>query len=597
MKAKSLPDMFFKTAEKYGDKVALMYKEGGTFLPITYSEFKTRVEKVAAGLLALGIEKDDKVAIISANRPEWAISDFAIMAAGAVTVPVYPTITAKQIEHILNNSEAKAVIVADETNLEKLLHVYNDLKFVKFIITLFPGEKEVVKVAMEYHELEQKGEEYLKEHPHSIKDIVEKLEVEELATIIYTSGTTGVPKGAMLTHNNFLSNVTAAKSVIAITHKDTTLSFLPLSHVFERMAGHFCPISEGATIAYAESVEKVSDNLKEVHPTIVTAIPRFFEKMYAKVIDTINQSPDLKKKLFFSCIDCAKSYITAKEEGKLAIRLKLKKAPCNLLVFKKLRKKLGGKLRFFVSGGAPLPGEIGEFFNCAGVIIIEGYGLTETSPVITANKLEKYKFGTVGPLLPGIEVKIAEDGEILTRGPHVMKGYYKAPEETAKSIDSEGWFYTGDIGCFDDDGYLTITDRKKNIIVTSVGKNIAPQPIENSLSMSRYINQVIMVGNKRKYISALIIPENSNLEDYAKIYDIPYKDMEELINHPKVHELYESEINRLLSDFSDFEHIKKFKLMNGEFSIENGELTPTLKIKRKYVEEKYSHIIDELYTE
>jgi len=597
MKPQSLPGMFFTVVKKHGGKTALLCKKSGFYSKITYTDFEKKVRKVAAGLLSLGIKKGDKVAIISTNCPEWAISDFGIMSAGAITVPVYPTITAKQIEHILNNSESKAVIVADETNLEKLLHIYNDLKFIKHIITLIPAQHETVKIAMSYEELEQKGKTYLKKNPDSIKNIVENLNGDETATIIYTSGTTGIPKGTMLTHNNFLSNVQAAKKVIDLSYKDTLLSFLPLSHVFERMAGHFTPISEGAAIAYAESIDTVSDNLREVQPTIVASIPRFFEKMYAKVIDTINQSPDLKKKMFFSCIDTARSYLTAKDGGKLAIRLKLKNTQCNILVFKKLRKKLGGKIRFFISGGAPLPGEIGEFFKCAGVTIIEGYGLTETSPVICVNRLEKVKFGSVGPPLPGVEVKIADDGEILTRGPHVMKGYYKDEEETARAIDKDGWFYTGDIGFLDEDGFLTITDRKKNIIVTSIGKNIAPQPIENALSMSRYINQVIMIGDKRKYLSALIMPEYSNLQDYAKIYDIAYKNKEELISHEKVRELYQSEINRLLSDFSDFEQIKKFKIMNGEFTIENGELTPTLKIKRKYVEEKYAGIIDDLYKE
>jgi len=451
---------------------------------------------------------------------------------------------------------------------------------------------------LSWKKIMQIGSEYQTAHPNFLAESLEKINREDLASIIYTSGTTGVPKGVMLTHGNFLSNIEGGLNVLHVSEEDTFLSFLPLSHVFERMAGHFLATHSGATIAYAENVETVADNLQEVHPTIMTSVPRFFEKVYARVLDSLEEGSALKKKIFLWAIEVGKKANVYKQKGlPLAGFLKTKYGIANKLVYSKLRQRVGGRIRFFVSGGAPLSREINEFFNAAGLLLLEGYGLTESSPVITVNQDKNFKFGTPGLPIPNVEVAIAEDGEILTRGPHVMKGYYKNEEETKEVLDGERWLHTGDIGYLDKDGFLYITDRKKNIIVTSGGKNVAPQAIENLLITSKYIEQAIVLGDKRKFCSAFIVPAFDNLKNYANKNKLQFSNDEDLLNLPEVKELYRKEIDRLSVDLASYETIKKFHLLKEPFSIESGELTPTLKIKRNIVEQKYKDIIDQFYAE
>jgi long-chain acyl-CoA synthetase len=447
-----------------------------------------------------------------------------------------------------------------------------------------------------FADVQKRGEKLAEDQPDLFEELALKVKPEDVASIIYTSGTTGVPKGVMLKHSNFVSNVHAVLKIIEFTHKDTVLSFLPLSHVLERMVT-FAYLSKGCSIAYAESIETVAENLLEVRPHIMVSVPRVFEKIYAKVMDNVLASSSLKRKIFFWAVKIGREYGKNKLLNQpVSGSLQFKKKIAHKLVFSKIIEKTGGRVRFFVSGGAPLSKDIAEFFYAMGLIILEGYGLTETSPVIAVNTLEDIKFGSVGKLMPGVEVKIAEDGEILTKGPHVMKGYYKMEAETQEVI-KDGWFYTEDVGYLDDEGFLTITDRKKDLIVTAGGKNVAPQPIENILKTNPYISSAVVIGDKRKFISALIVPNFEKLEEYANANNISYSDYSDLVKNDMVVNFIESEINRATPGLASYEKVKKVALLDREFEIEKGEITPTLKVKRNIIEQKYKGTIDNLYIE
>lgn len=597
MEYKSIPHILLTSVEKYSSKPAMKYKEEGIYRDISYLELLEKIKNFSGGLASIGIKKDNKVSILSENRPEWAISDYAILSLGAITVPVYPSLTPVQIDYILRNSESKILIISTDELYERVSEIVKNIPMIENIVMFEGYEKYQDKKILSLQELYNKGEEYNKSNPGQFEKIVEQIEPSNLASIIYTSGTTGEPKGVMLTHNNFISNILSSISVLPISDEDTFLSFLPLCHVFERMAGHFLPITVGSTIAYAEGIDKVAENMQEIHPTVMTSVPRLYEKMYAKVKEAVELGSPIKRKLFNWSFSVGEEYQKKKKSNQLNFGTKFKFNFANKLVFSKLKNRVGDRIRFFVSGGAPLPGEIGEFFEKAGILILEGYGLTETSPVISVNREEKYKFGTVGLPIPGVDVKIADDGEILTKGPHVMLGYYKNREETERTIDSEGWFHTGDIGEIDEDGFLKITDRKKNLIVTSLGKNVAPQPIENLLVTNKYIEQIMLIGDKRKFISALIVPNFENINRYTKEIGLAYANNTELVNAPEVYKLIENEIESISTDLANFEKVKKFTLLDRELTIDNGELTPTLKIKRNVVEKKFKDLIDKMYQE
>lgn len=596
MTATTLTEMFLNTVKTNGSNMALMSKVDGQYQGITYQELGEKAKNLALGLASLGVKKGDRVSLLSENRPEWAISDLAILSLGAINVPIYPSLIPKQIEYILNDSEATVIITSIPDQTSKIIEIMKNLPVLKHIVYMDTPTALNEKM-LSFKQLSEKGKTFGNEHPDYYDHAAKAIKPDDPAGIIYTSGTTGNPKGAILTHNNILSNVKGAVASLHITTADTFLSFLPLCHVFERMAGHFCPLSVGATIAYAESIDTVAQNLGEVKPTIMTSVPRLFEKMYTRVLENARAGGAAKQKIFNWAIQIGAKYVKAEAQGKVGGMLKVKHNLAHKLVFSKLHERVGGRLRFFASGGAPLPKEIGEFFYYAGIKILEGYGLTESSPVIAVNLEDKFKFGTVGPVLEkgGVEVKIAEDGEILTRGPHVMKGYYKKPAETKEAIDDDGWLHTGDIGFLDEDGFLIITDRKKNIIVTSGGKNIAPAPIENLLVTSPLIDQVMVIGNKRKFLSALIVPNFEALQSYAQEQNIPFNNNEELVSNQKVNQYITNEVERLSTDLARFEQVKAFRLMSRAFTIEEGELTPTLKIKRKVVEEKFWDMIKSMY--
>ncbi len=594
--ATTLVEMLQETVKAHGAKTALMEKKEGVYQGFSYQEFGERIKNVSQGLLSLGIKHGDRVALMSENRPEWAVCDFGILSAAATNVPIYPTITPEQVKYILADSETKIVITSSAELLEKVFQIYESLPTVEKVIHIDPTD-ESFDYLMSYEELIEAGQKYGQKNPDAYQKSVQSVKPDDLCGIIYTSGTTGAPKGVMLTHDNLLSNVTGSLKVLRVDETDTFLSFLPLCHSFERMAGHFLAVTAGATIAYAESVETVADNLGEVKPTLMTTVPRLLEKVYARVIENAESGSPIKKKIFWWAIKTGGKYVEAQMAGKISGSLQRKYNLATKLVFSKLHQRVGGRLRFFVSGGAPLSKEIAEFFYKAGILVLEGYGLTETSPVIAVNHENKFKFGTVGPAIPEVEIKIADDSEILTRGPHVMKGYYKNPQATAEAIDDDNWLHTGDIGILDEAGFLAITDRKKNIIVTSGGKNVTPATIENALITSPYIEQVMVIGDKRKYLSALIVPTFDSIKNYAQSNNISFSDREGLINSAEIYNLLGTEIQRLSADLARFEQIKRYTLLPQEFTIKNGEITPSLKIKRKVITEKYADLIDKMYEE
>ncbi len=594
--SETLAEILYSAAGRWKDKTALRYKREGEYTSLSFGSCCEVITDYAYGLSRFGIERGDTVAILSENRPEWVFTDMAVLSLGGVTVPVYGTLSPKQIEYVLNDSHCKAIAVSQPEHLKLIGMIFNDLKYLKKIVTFFPGHNDFMTITKSFQQVVDTGAEARTEDPGFLKTMHEKADGTDIATIIYTSGTTGTPKGVMLSHDNIIANIKGVTNVLEVSENDVFLSFLPLSHIFERMGGYYFPLYVGAAIAYAESTDTVKENMQEIRPTVITSVPRLYEKMYAVVQDTAARGSFLKKLIFRWCVHTGKVYYYWKQTGKVSKFLAYRYSMADMLVFKKLRDKTGGNLRFFVSGGAPLSQEIAKFFAYAGIYILEGYGLTETSPVISINLPENIKIGTVGKPLPNVEVRIAEDGEICTRGPNIMKGYFNKPEETKEVIDEKGWLHTGDIGFIDEEGRITITDRKKNLIVTSGGKNIAPQPIENLLITSRYIDQIMMIGDKRQFLSALIVPAFEYLETYFKANGLTAGSRKELVKHSGTYKLISSEIKRLSTDLSNYECIQKFDVLDREFTEEDGVLTPTLKIIRKAVEKKYAREIGKLYS-
>jgi len=591
----TLNQLFFDAVSKFNRPDALQAKADGAYRPISHTEVAERVRHAARGLSSLGVRRGDRVAILSENRPEWAIADFACLTVGLTDVPIYPTLPGDQVAYILKDSGAVAIFVSNKAQAEKIREISSRLPALKTVI----GFDEIPRLTnMSIAELEKRGTQG--ENRESIATYREDaltVKPDDLATIIYTSGTTGEPKGVMLSHDNIYSNVEGTRTAIPFDGRDVALSFLPLSHIFERMGGHYLMFATGTSIAYAESIDTVPINMQEARPTIVLSVPRLYEKMYARILETALTGGFLKKKIFFWARAVAERWANEKLAGKEPGALVAKQyAIAQKLVFSKLKARTGGRLRYFVSGGAPLSPDINKFFFAAGLEILEGYGLTETSPVIAVSTPENFRIGTVGKAIDGVEIRIAADGEILTRGPHVMKGYYNKPEATREAIDPDGWFYTGDIGVLED-GFLAITDRKKDIIVTAGGKNIAPQPLENKVKTNKYVAQAVMLGDKRKFPSMLIVPNFDQLEKWAMKRNIIWTDRAQLLRMPTIQAKIEKEVAKELEGAAHFETPKKIGLLEHDFSIESGELTPTQKVRRRTIDKHYKALIDSLYEE
>jgi long-chain acyl-CoA synthetase len=589
----TLTELFFEALEKFQRDDAYQVKRDGKYQPVSHATVRERVRRLALGLQELGLVRGDRVAILSENRPEWAFADWACLSLGMADVPVYPTLPAAQITHILVNSGASAIFVSGDAQAAKIAEIRSETPGVKHVVT-FSGTKPA-GVDHTLAEVEAMGAAVDgAERAAKWKSDALAVKPGDLATLIYTSGTTGLPKGVMLTHDNLYSNVRTGLTVLPFTLADVALSFLPLSHVFER-SGDYLFWTAGVSIAYAESIDTVPFNMSEVRPTLCMSVPRLYEKMYARVLENAISHGSAKKQIFFWARAVADKWADETLAGRRPNPwLAMKYSLAQKLVFSKLKERTGGRLRYFVSGGAPLAPEINKFFYAAGLVILEGYGLTETSPVISCNTPESFRIGTVGKPFPGVEVRIASDGEILTRGRHVMAGYYQNEEATKEAIDPDGWFHTGDIGLLDD-GYLRITDRKKDIIVTAGGKNIAPQPIENAIRTNKYVSQAVMIGDKRKFPVLLVVPNWDQLERWAGRKNIIWTQRSQLLEMPTIRAKMEKEVAKQTAELAKFEAPKKIALLEHDFSIERGELTPTLKVKRRVIDRDYKALIDSLY--
>jgi long-chain acyl-CoA synthetase len=592
----TLPALFADALKRNAEMVAFYAKKEGEWKGLIYRDIRDIAENIAMGMDALGIKKGERIAIQSENRPEWVITDFACAHFGMISATIYPTLVEKQVEYILKNSGARAVFSGTEDDLKKVLAVRDNLPDLKHII-VFDAVSIDDPMIMTFQDLAKKGESYKAGVDFTLESRGEERKKDDTWTIIYTSGTTGMPKGVMLSHFNIASNIQASQATLHFKSGCRWLSFLPLSHSLERVGVHMS-FWVGSTTYFAEGILKVPDNLKEAKPHYLVSVPRLYEKIYAKVLDGIGQSSPLKQKIFFWAKNVgsivARDYIQKGREPKGFLATKYRLA--NKLVLSKVMDAFGGHFIFGISGGAPLPKVIGEFFASAGIVILEGFGLTETTPVTNVTPREHIKFGKVGPTLPDVEIKITDDGEILFRGPNIMQGYWKNEEATREVIDKDGWFHSGDIGVIDEDGFLQITDRKKNIIVTSGGKNIAPFQIENILSKSRYIDQIVVIGDRRNFLTAAVVPAQEAVELWAKAGGIQYNSWDELREKPEVYALIDKDIQHLQEGFARYEKVKKFFIPPKPFTIEGGELTPSMKIKRKIVEEKYKKEIDVLYS-
>ena len=591
----NIAHLFLEAVDGYQKPDAVRYKKLGAWHSLSHRQLYDDVKRLALGLEGLGVEQGDRVAILSENRPEWLISDFACVMSRAISVPLYPVLPADQIAYMLADSEAKVAFVSNAEQLEKIEALRGELPALRHVVSFEPPPSGAPAVSLS--DLLAQGEARFGDRSdEEYRTNALGTDPQDVLSILYTSGTTGRPKGVMLTHNNLTSNVRAALKTFDVSDADVSLSVLPLCHIFERMAGHYVMFAAGVSVCYAESFDALGQNLVEVRPHIITLVPRVYEKLIERIEQVAHEGGPAKVKILrWARAVGAKHLEHRLHDRSVGPWLEIQYRLADRLVFSKLRARTGGRIRYFVSGAAPLSPDIAHFFMAAGMTILEGYGLTETSPGIAFNSPKANKLGTVGRPMEGVEVAIAEDGEILTRGPHVMKGYYKMPEATREAIEPDGWFHTGDIGALDEDGFLSIIDRKKELIVTAGGKNVAPAPIENRVVSHPYVNQVVMLGDRRKFPILLIVPNFDALEGWARAESITFANRDELVRDSQVISFMEGEVLGSLGDLARYERPKKVGMLARELTIDAGEITPTLKVRRRVVEEKYQEFIDSLY--
>ncbi len=592
----TVPEILFNTVKKYPQNIALKIKKGESYQTFTYSQLCDSVEIMTNALAGLGLKSGDKIAILSNNRPEWPISDFAIFCLGGITVPIYQTLPPNQIEFILKDAEARAIFVEDQEQFEKIQEIDTSLPNLEFIISIEPVESSMREVST-FKELLETGQQYAQKHPDFFETSMASIDPESICSLVYTSGTTGNPKGVMLHHRGFVHDIIHSEARLNLQPTDTFLSFLPLSHLYERLAGHWCPMYVGATIHYAQSINTVIDDLKDARPDVIVSVPRVFEKIAAKVQEQVEKSSVIKQSIFLWAQKVGKQYHSDKIDNKLTWWLKTRYGLADRLVFKKIKEIMGGNMRYPIAGGAPLSVETLKFFEALDMQIIEGYGMTEGHLIITLTPFGHTRYGSCGQPIEGVDVKIASDGEVLVKGTTLMSGYFNRPDLTEEAINAEGWLCTGDIGHLDEENYLYLTDRKKNMLVTSGGKNIMAAPVENTLKKSKYIEDVCLIGNQRKFVSALIIPSYEALHLWAAEQGIEFSSDEALISNPTVVDFYETNIQQVQDHLARFEKVKKFILLATPLTVESGELTPSLKIKRSVVEKNYAGQIDAMYAE
>tara|TARA_A100001011_G_scaffold400096_2_gene512315 strand:+ start:612 stop:2399 length:1788 start_codon:yes stop_codon:yes gene_type:complete len=595
MSSKTISELFLNTVKNNGDKDLFFYKKAKNWSSINGRTILYTVSEISNAIIASNLNKGDKVGIISANSPRWAMCDYGIICSGCATVSIYPTLISSQIEYIVNDSQLKILFLENEDQLEKIDEIWSSCKNLEFVVMMNDSFDQESNKVVKLSTFLNKGMVFRNSNKGCFEERVNSINESDLLTLIYTSGTTGVPKGVMLTHKNLTSNINSILKAQEFGDEEVFLSFLPLSHIFERMCGHFCAFCIGAKIYYAENIEKVADNMKEVKPTVLISVPRLYEKIYSKIMSGVESAPAIRRNIFKWSLSVGRKLSFLRYNKKnVDFFLKIKYAIAKKLVFNKVKDRFGGEIKYFISGGAPLSKKLAEFFYSLNLLILEGYGLTETSPIISSNTPKNYRFGTVGIPLDSVEVKIAKDGEIIVKGPNIMKGYYRKEEETKEAIDTDGWFHTGDIGEIDADGFLKITDRKKSLIVTSGGKNIAPAPIENMLLNSLYVDQCIVLGDRRNFISCLIVPNFDALNDFLNESGL---DKSSIISDKSVLKLFDKIIEDGMKSFSNYEKVKKYKLLKNAWTLEKGEITPSLKVVRRIVQDNNKDLIESIYSD
>ncbi|MCG3172336.1 MAG: Long-chain-fatty-acid--CoA ligase FadD15 [Myxococcota bacterium] len=593
----TLPALIDEGARKAGEQVAHYYKKDGRWVPVTWAESRAIGRALTLGLYSLGVRRKDAVSILASTRREWSYMDGAILALGGVVVGIYHTSTPEQAEYIITHSGSRALVVENKKYFEALSVRLNHMPDITAVIVIDPEGVNLNGQVISFDDLMKRGQTLDKEQPSLYEELVRAVEPDDIATLVYTSGTTGPPKGAILTHRNLVATAINAARDLPISSQDVSLVFLPLAHSLQRITG-YTGILTGATGYFAESIEKIQDNILEVRPTLLASVPRVFEKIHARILQKRADMTPFKRRLFDWAIATGDELAQLiRQRQPIPLGLQLRHRIADRLVLKPIRDRVGGRIRFFVSGGAPLAPEIAKFFHACGLLILEGYGLTETSAASTVNRPDDFKFGTVGKPCPGVEIKIANDGEILIRSPGVFQGYFKAPEQTREVLEPDGWFHSGDIGVMDSDGFLKITDRKKDIIITAGGKNIAPQNIEGMLKASALIANALVHADRRKFVSALIALDADETVRTLKLPQSLASNPRELAARPEVAKEIEAHLHKVNSQLAQYEQIKKYHVIGHDFTVDAGELTPTLKLKRRVIEQKYKDLLDSFYTE